>query len=119
MTDRVELTNEDHAFARRVVAAFYGDAFSANYTQVNHHIVSVLGEMIAESRECSEWMEYVPQPGSVPGARPGIKRSLRQVRKIGKALMTSTEKHNFVCVGAVGRNFRTRLEEARMGLVGF
>lgn len=116
MTDNIELRNEDHAFARRVIAAFFGDAFSAKYTTVNHDVIVVLGQMIAESQDCSKWIEYVPGPVGPAGARPGINWSIRQVRKIGKALMTSTEKHSFVCLAAVGRNFRTKLEEARMGL---
>lgn len=119
MTDRVELLEDDHVYARRVIAAFFGDAFSASYTTVNHDVIEVLGHMIAESSDCSEWIELVPSPIAPVGARPGLKWSLRQVRKVGRGLMASAKKHNFMCLTSVGRNFRTRLEEAKMGLGGF
>ncbi len=89
MTDRVELLEEDHVYARRVIAAFFGDAFSASYTTVNHDVIEVLGHMIAESSDCSEWIELVPSPVAPVGARPGLEWSLRQVRKVGRGLMAS------------------------------
>ena len=68
MSDKIELNKEDHAYARRVISAFYGDAFSGNYTSVNQDVIDVLGQMISESSDCSEWLDYVPKPIAPVGA---------------------------------------------------
>lgn len=117
MSEQNLIGDMDRVYARKVIAAFFGDAFASRFFVVNEGVFEVIGEMVAASKDCSEWMEYVPRPVGPVGARPGLKWSLKQVRRIGMALMQSTKEHNFTCMNAMAIKFRTRLSEAQHGLL--
>lgn len=116
MSEQVSLLDQDKIYARKVLAAFYDENFAARFDTINEEVIEILGEMISRSSDCSEWMDYVPKPVTPLGVKPGIKWSIRQVRKIGKALLNTNKKHKFTCVTAVGWGFRGQLERAALGL---
>ena len=117
MSEQVEIKDRDRTYVRKVIGAFINEGMAARISPINEDVVRVVGKMVAESRDCSEWMDYVPKPVAPVGARPGIKWSLKQIRKIGSELVKSDEKHKFTCSSVSALKFRTRLEEAQHGML--
>lgn len=111
------ITEDDKLYARQIIAAFFGESYASQFTNINEDVVEVIGEMLDASADCTEWMDYVPKPVPPIGPRPGIKWALRKLRKVGKALMSNPSgKHNFTCKTFSAMRFKQALQMAAMGI---
>jgi hypothetical protein len=92
---------------RTIVEAFYGKHHTAGW-QMNEELLSVVTEMLKESKVCSKAFDFVP--------RPGIYLSPNDVRKelqrMAKRVLQGGGANYLYCEIFVARNFRTSAESA-------
>ncbi|MEQ6887007.1 hypothetical protein [Salicola sp. Rm-C-2C1-2] len=62
MSEQVEIKDRDRTYVRKVIGAFINEGMAARISPINEEVVRVVGKMVAESKDCSEWMDYVPKP---------------------------------------------------------
>lgn len=117
MANEVNIKDSDRLYVRKVVGLFINDAAAARVNPINEDVVRVVGEMVAESLKCSQWLDLVPKPVAPVGPRPGIKWSIKQIRKLGIALVQSEKEHALPCSKVSALKFRTRLEQAQAGVL--
>lgn len=117
MSETVKINEKDRLYVKKVVSLFINKSVAHNIDPINEDVIRIIGEMVAASLDCSTWFDRIPRPVAPVGARPGIRWSLKQVRRIGKEVVTSDREHKVPCSGVSALKFRTRLEQAQAGVL--
>ncbi|MCC5808789.1 MAG: hypothetical protein JJU06_00340 [Ectothiorhodospiraceae bacterium] len=117
----IELSADDKANMRTFLRLVYADNPAVvDRWDMNEAVFEIIMEMIEQVLQCSDRMDYVPQPGDLVGGRGGM----RYAKKVLKSIAERVEENQgqpsrgiyITCRVAVSRNYRTPLELAGTGL---
>lgn len=98
------ISAEDVEMIKAIVDAFYGPSIAARFTSstISDDTVKQIAYLLAETVDCSQWMDAVPNPSDILMPTKNLKKwALRLIRNAGKPFINGSAKVTVVC-----KNFR-------------
>lgn len=101
----------EREYVAAVINYFWGPDITSPHT-VNERAATIAYKILDEAKICSDSMDLVPRPMSVPGSKYAIK----QLVKIGKRILSGDESIYKACKYKVGVNFKSEIKMALWGI---
>lgn len=113
MADTIEpITDTEATEMRRILTPIYGAQVAG--WQITHRHYELLGSMIAESRKCTEAMNWVPRPYDFGNPLNWVRKQVRDA--VRRALLSDKDQTYVACTKAFARNWATEFHLAGQGL---